>query len=162
MKLSQEDLSEKLIPIFKKKGKLFKKKTKVKARHAGEGEVVYTITSDGLETKNLANQGDMLIENHAQENYLVSQKKFEERYGKDVNIDNDWAWYIPKGSVIALKIDMELLDFLNQADKFYFMAPWGEKMIAKKSDYLVCPPDYSEVYRIAKKEFGETYKPVND
>ena len=31
-------------------------------------------------------------------------------------------------------------------------------MIVKKGDFLVSPLDYSEVYRIANKEFFETYK----
>jgi len=30
-------------------------------------------------------------------------------------------------------------------------------MVVKKGDFLVSPLDYSEVYRIAKKEFFETY-----
>ena len=34
-----------------------------------------------------------------------------------------------------------------------------EKIIVKENDFIVCPLDYSEVYRIAKKEFFETYKP---
>ena len=38
------------------------------------------------------------------------------------------------------------------------MAPWGEKMIVKVGDYLVSPLNYSEVYRIAEKEFFETYR----
>ena len=32
-------------------------------------------------------------------------------------------------------------------------------MIVKKDDFLVSPLDYSEIYRIANKEFFETYKP---
>ena len=31
-------------------------------------------------------------------------------------------------------------------------------MIVKKDDYLVSPMEYNEVYRIANKEFFETYK----
>ena len=38
------------------------------------------------------------------------------------------------------------------------MANWGEKMVVRKNDYLVSPLDNSEVYRIARKEFFETYK----
>ena len=40
------------------------------------------------------------------------------------------------------------------------MAPWGERMVVKSGDYLVAPMNYSEVYRVAEKEFFETYREV--
>ena len=53
----------------------------------------------------------------------------------------------------------ELLDQVGIDEEYYFIAAWGEEMVTKKDDYLACPLDHSEVYRIARKEFFETYKP---
>lgn len=158
--VSQQELLEITIPLFRAKGKLYEKKTKIKARPALPGEAIQTLTSDGLETKSSAVPGDMVIENPGKEKYLVSAKNFKKRYDFDKAIDETWSWYTPKGKVLALNIDQELLEFLDQPDSFYFIASWGAEMVAKKHDFLVCTPDYSEVYRIAKKEFEETYRPV--
>jgi len=40
-----------------------------------------------------------------------------------------------------------------------FTASWGEPMVLKPGDMVVSPmPDLNEVYRIARKEFFETYE----
>ena len=40
-----------------------------------------------------------------------------------------------------------------------FKAPWGEDMILKRGDYLVKDGDQG-YYRIAQKEYDETYNPI--
>jgi len=42
--------------------------------------------------------------------------------------------------------------------RFYFQADWGSKMVVKEKDFLACPVGGAEVYRIARKEFFETYR----
>jgi hypothetical protein len=40
-----------------------------------------------------------------------------------------------------------------------FVASWGRNMVLKTGDMIVSPcPNFSEVYRIARQEFDETYK----
>ena len=50
-----------------------------------------------------------------------------------------------------------MISFIDE-NEFYIITSWNEKMIVKKDDYLVSPMEYNEVYRIANKEFFETYK----
>jgi hypothetical protein len=49
-------------------------------------------------------------------------------------------------------------EFFGELEILEFVAPWGESMIVKPGDYLVTPPEKNEIYRIAQKEFEETYK----
>jgi NAD(P)-dependent dehydrogenase (short-subunit alcohol dehydrogenase family) len=44
------------------------------------------------------------------------------------------------------------------AQRVQFMAPWDQPEKVELNDFLVTPPDHSEIYRIARKEFFETYK----
>jgi len=58
--------------------------------------------------------------------------------------------YEPTGKVLAL---------LYQGPTIEFETSWGASMIMHEDDFLVCPdPRYNEVYRIARKEFFETYE----
>ena len=48
---------------------------------------------------------------------------------------------------------------LNVGEEFYITAPWGSEQLAKEGDKFVAPlPDTNEIYRIARKEFDETYR----
>ncbi|MEJ2370336.1 MAG: hypothetical protein P8Y07_05760 [Gemmatimonadales bacterium] len=60
---------------------------------------------------------------------------------------------------MALEITRELTDRFNVGEAFYISAPWGSEQLAREGDKLVSPlPDLDEVYRIARKEFGENYQ----
>jgi len=59
-----------------------------------------------------------------------------------------------------MKITRALLEKNKLKKRFYFEASWGTRMVVKENDYLVCPLTYNEIYRIAEKEFFETYQPV--
>ena len=160
--ISQEDMKAIFLPLLHKQGSIFIKKQKIWAKPAEEGEVVITVTNDGMETSNIANFGDMLIKNQtiANEMYVMSEQSFQQRYAnmEDPVLDNDgFQEFLPIGKINALLIDSQLLIKLNLPDEFYFQAPWQSKMICKKNDFLACPPDFSQVYRIAHKEFFETY-----
>ena len=160
--ISQEDMKAIFLPLLREQGQIFMKKQKVWAKPANEGEIIITMTADGMETSNVAKQGDMLVKNQtdAEEIYVVSAKSFEERYAKmeDPIFDNeDFEEFKPIGKIYALNLDSQLLTKLKLPKSFYFEAPWEGNMICKENDYLASPPDFSQVYRIARKEFFETY-----
>ncbi len=152
-----------LIPELKSTGVLYKKTKEVLARKASSGEFVKTITSDGLETINTAKEGDFIIKNQteAEEMYIIGHSKFNERYDLLREAEDHFSLYKAKGKVIALEMTSSLLSKFNLDSVFYFIAPWSEEMVTKKDDFLVCPQDYSEIYRIARKEFIETYQVDN-
>jgi hypothetical protein len=158
---TQKEVLETMLPILKAEGNVYKKFKKVYAREALEGEQIETITADGLETTNKAKSGDFIIKNQtdAEEMYILGAKKFNDRYDFLEEGPDDFSVYSAKGKVIAVEMNEKLLKQLNIANEYYFIAAWGEEMVVKKYDYLACPLDYSEVYRIARKEFFETYQP---
>jgi hypothetical protein len=161
--LTQDKIQAIFIPLLKKQGRQCAKKQNIWARVAAEGELIMTITSDGLETSNIATEGDMIVKNQtdAKEMYVMKVASFEQRYASSDEALSDsegFQEYIPIGKIWVLLIDYTLLDMLNLSEEFYFEAPWGSSMVCKKDDYLVTPPDFSQVYRIARKEFFETYK----
>ena len=154
---TQKEMIETFIPILEKEGSKYNKKTIVLAKKAREGEKVYTYTSDGKETENTAKKDDYRIKNltDAGEEYLISEKKLDSRYVKykDLGI---WSLYKATGGVLAIQFDSEKHELSSPTE---FEASWGEKMVLKDGDYLASPlPDKNEVYRIAKKEFKETYE----
>lgn len=157
---SQEMLLKDLIPYFRKSGKTYKKFRRVYARRAQEGEKIVTVTDDGVETVNTAKKGDFVVKNQtdAEEMYVMSDEKFNDRYRVLTEIEDGFAEYQPIGKIVAVELTPQVLSELNLAAEFEFMAPWGEKMVAKQGDYLVCPSDFNEIYRIARKEFFETYE----
>ena len=160
--ISQEDMKAIFLPLLRQQGEVFFKKQKIWARKANEGEIIITVTNDGLETSNVANLSDMVVKNQtiAQEIYVMSKDSFEQRYIQSEDSERDQNGYqefLPVGKINALLIDNQLLKKLILPDEFYFEAPWQSNMICKKDDYLACPPDFSQVYRIARKEFFETY-----
>lgn len=158
---SQEELQALFLPLLQSEGVLFIKNKRVLARKAVAGERIETITSDGLETVNTAESGDFIIQNQtkAKECYIINSKKFSDRYEYlSESAQEGYHFYKSKGEVFALEITTELLKSINLPAQFFFIAPWDEKMVVKKADFLVCQPDSSEIYRIARQEFFETYK----
>ena len=158
---SQKELVEIMKPVFESDGKVYKKVKKVFAKKATAGEAVQTITDDGLETTNTAKEGDFIIKNQTEagERYIVPGEKFDKLYDFSEEGPEGYSVYSAKGKIIGVEVNDALIESLNLDEEFYFIAKWNEKMIVKKGDYLASPLDYSEVYRIARKEFFETYKP---
>ncbi len=158
--ISQADFLSMIIPIMKEQGVVYVKSRKIKAREAVEGEIIITITQDGIETKNKAKPGDFVVENQtkAKEQYLIPGEKFGQRYVFEQRVNDVWSSFKPTGRVIAVQVSDVIKDELELEREFNIMASWGEKMVVKYGDMLVVPLDYSEVYRIAKQEFSETYK----
>ena len=74
-------------------------------------------------------------------------------------LGDGFSEYVAKGKIVAVEMSSALLERLGLKQEFQFMAPWDEEMVVKENDFLVSPQDFSEVYRIARKEFFETYEP---
>lgn len=164
--LSQVEMMNEFAPALAYGGKRYAKKTMVRARLAVEGEVIVTITGDGKETQNTAKAGDYVVENQtaAKEQYIVTGTTFRKRYAplsrEDAESTALFLHYKAIGKCIGIvykgRVNTENLSTLPVEIKF--MASWNEEMVLKPGDMLVAPlPDTKSVYRIAAKEFEETY-----
>jgi hypothetical protein len=158
--ITQAEIRDLLQPFFETNGRCFRKKTNVLVRQARDGERIITQTSDGLETQNTAGKGDYVLKNstEAAEEYIVSEEKLRSRYLFLEQIDEVYARYRPVGTILAMELTGPVRNTLGLPDPFLFIAEWGETMIAREGDYLV-QTGSREVYRIARKEFFETYEP---
>lgn len=148
-------------PYFAENAKSYRKFARVLACIAKEGQRVETITSDGLETFNIAREGDYLVQNltDASELYLVPKDKFEKRYSRVEQVDENSALYQSTTQISALELTEGLIQTLSLPQTIYFIAPWNEQMVAKQGDFLAIPQGATlEIYRIAAKEFNETYR----
>ena len=160
---SQEALMDRIVPILRDEGLSYRKFQPILAREARPGETVETTTGDGKETVNQAGAEDYVVKNQtkAGEMYIVEKEEFEKRYEFQKEAADGFSEYRPKGTIVALEMTPAMLNRLGLETTFYFMASWDEKMVVKKDDFLVSPPDFSEVYRIARKEFFETYRAID-
>jgi len=157
--ITQQEMLAHFLPILEKSGKRYKKKTMVRAKKAQAGLVVVTKTSDGDETQNTAEAGDWLVENQTSTNelYLVKAETFKKKYILVQALEKGWGCYQPKGEILGLILTDSHFEELGTTKVLQFQAPWKYSMVAKVGDLLVVPPEKDEIYRIAKKEFGETY-----
>ncbi len=157
--ISQQGLMARVLPMLRSEGKVYEKTRTIYARLAKEGEHIDTITSDGFETTNTAKKGDFIVKNktEAEECYILSSESFNKTYEYLRAYDENYNEYIPNKKIIGLEINSSFFAEENEKE-LYFVAPWGAKMVVKENDFLVCPTDYSEIYRIARKEFFETYQ----
>jgi hypothetical protein len=157
---TQQEMLAHFIPIFEKSGKRYRKKSLIKAKKAVLGTVVFTKTSDGVETKNVALAGDMLVQNQtsSEEQYLVKAETFESKYEMIDSLGNGWACYKPKGIMIGYELTEEDLKTFGVSERIEFQTPWKDTMFVRKGDFLVTPADQNEIYRVARKEFLESYQ----
>ena len=160
--ISQKEMLAHFLPKMETQGKRYKKKSLILAKKAESGLVVITRTSDGIETKNTAEKGDWLVENQtsAKESYLIKAETFEKKYTLMDSLGNGWGCYRPKGEIIAMIVSEDDIKNLGGGENFEFQAPWKESIVLKPGDYLVASLEKSEIYRVAKKEFQETYELV--
>lgn len=160
--LTQSEILEKLRPVLENEGNVYQKKKNVLARPAQTGEVIQTLTGDGLETTNAAEDGDFIVQNQttAGEMYIVPAHKFTQRYTHLRTVDEHWNEYQPIGRIVALELTPALLQRLHLPEEFIFIAPWDDPMTAKAGDFMGGPESLTEVYRLARKEFFETYAPA--
>jgi hypothetical protein len=147
--MSQEEAIAKFMPEIESNGTDFEKFTQIKARIARPGEMIETITADGKETMNQAQQGDFVVSNlgGSGEEYILSGDKLTKRY-KEVGDGIYQATGECRGVVYS-------------GPETSFQASWGQPMVLKPGDMIVTPlPQKGEVYRIARQEFESTYKPI--
>ncbi len=151
--MSQKEFLEINFPHIFENGDNYSKFGLVLVRRAEPKEYIETWTADGLETTNYANDGDFVLRNlqtEYQEEYIVTEEMFFKRYKFFYYSDNDHAVYMPTGRVRAVTY---------YGEETSFIANWGRPMALKSGDYIVTPyPDLNEIYRIAAKEFHETYQ----
>jgi len=159
--ISQAAMLQKVLPLMAT-AQFYGKFRNVWARVATTTELIQTFTSQGKETTRVAQPGDFIVKNltTAAEEYVVEPEKFHQRYQWLHKNDDGLDEYQPKGTVLALLCDAELQQKLALRYPFEFEAAWGENQIVYAGDYLVCPPDKSEVYKISPVEFAQTYKPL--
>lgn len=150
--MTQKEAYDLFFPCIESQGKIYHKTSLVYARKAKSGEFIETWTADGLETTNYAKEGDFVLKNlntQSQEEYIVTEEMCIQRYDMLYQTEDGYILK-PKGKVKAT---------VYQGSDMEFVASWGRNMVLKTGDMIVSPcPKFDEVYRIARKEFDETYK----
>ena len=149
--MTQDQAYNEFIPYINDTGKIYRKISPIYARIAVKNEYIETWTEDGLETTNYAKIGDYVVQNlytSMKEEYIVSADMMFQRYEFVCNLDAGGI-YKPKGRVKAS---------IYSGEEIKFVAKWGRMMTLKPGDMIVTPlPNCKEVYRIAAKEFYESY-----
>lgn len=107
---------------------------------------VFTFTTDGLETKNTAQVGDMIMSGVTGEQYVIRRDKFVKLYDLF-----DGTTVVPNQTPRTVAQCL----WRPGIPEIQFTASWGEQMVLKLGDFLV--RDGDNVYRIARKEFLESY-----
>ncbi len=159
--IEQTVLMNEVLPLIRAADQQYEKYRQIHARPAAPGETITSITDDGEETTNTAGTEDMVVRNltGAQELYIVGKEKFADRYEEVEPVDDEWTLYTPLGEVMAIEITRDLTDKFKVGEEFCIIAPWGSEQLAREGDMFVSPlPGLDEVYRIARKEFEETYR----
>lgn len=151
--MTQKEACDHYMPQIEATGRVYEKFTEIEARPATYGEVIVTVTAAGKETTNKADEGDFVVHNMtgAREEYILAGKKLAARYVRlsDLAVAG-WCRYQATGSCMA---------FVYHGSDTEFIATWGEPMKLQTGDMIATPlPEKGEVYRIAAKEFGETYR----
>ena len=110
---------------------------------------VVTVTSDGKETQNVAEEHDIIMSGPSRENYVVKASKFPKLYTGGL------------GSTVVPEQGPRTVAEYTGNTPISFKAPWGEQMVLKPGDYLVKDGD-AGYYRIAQAEYKQTYNPLNE
>jgi hypothetical protein len=141
-------------------------KTKpVDVRPAEPGEVIVTIIKgEGKETQSPpAKPGDMVVRNRCpetgNEQILVQAASFSRRYEGPISARaaDGWLPYRPRG------VQMRFVVIAEQDGEFTFIAPWGERMVARPGDSIVQDANNQEdTYRVSKAAFACTYEVLRD
>ena len=134
-------------PVYKKQGR-------VEARLATVGEEITTTLEGGAkETVNRANEGDRIVTNPSGEQYIISEKRFLDRY----EATDESGMYSAKGYCRAIP---------NPFGKpIEIMASWGSPQTGDERCLIADTCDASgkvdgEPYLIDADAFAKTYKQV--
>ena len=134
---------QKLVYKYVEDGKPGSMEPMTYTKSKGKQDVV-TTTTDGKETQNVAEEGDIIMSGATGENYVIKGAKFSKLYHGNVG-----------GDVYPEQSPRQVALYTGGETKF--KAPWGEDMVIKPGDYLVKDPANTGYYRIAKVEFEKTY-----
>ena len=92
----------------------------------------------------------------------MKEAAFSKKYSLHQALGDGWGAYRAKGEVFAKQLtSKEILDFTGPND-FDFEGPQNKTVSLRPGDYMIIPIDKSEVYRITKKEFEQTYERVKE
>lgn len=141
---------------------LARKTRLVDVRAAKPGEVIVTvIKGEGKETQSPpAASGDRVVKNRCaatgNEQILVGSATFAQRYIGPLKLGtvaDGWQTYRPRG------VPMRFVGVGPNDGTFSFLAPWGERMVARPGDVIVQDRrDPKNTYRIARAAFECTYE----
>jgi hypothetical protein len=144
---------------------LARKSKPVDVRPAKPDEVIVTmVDGEGKETQSPpAKSGDMVVRNRCpetgNEQILVPAASFLRRYEGPIGATdaNGWSPYRPRG------VQMRFVVVTEQDGSFNFIAPWGERMVARPGDLIVQDVKNSkDTYRVAKAAFACTYEVLRE
>jgi len=121
---TQKEMKQLVLPLLKRKGRIYRKFKKILARKAKGKEVIETVTGDGKETVNRAKPGDYIVKNQtvAGEEYILNAKKFRSRYNYRKRSKAGYSEYEPTGRIYAIEVNQRLLRKFNVKSRFYFIA----------------------------------------
>lgn len=125
------------------------------ARLGKVGEKIITTIDGEDETVNTVKDGDVVVQGPKDELYVLSSKKFNERYHVNTPLTHSFQKYKAKGLIRAYE---------HKDKSFKFLASWNEEMLCNEGDFLAAPFDNKhwttpeEVYRIEHDVFHLTYK----
>jgi len=164
--LTQDQMISLLSKTIQDSGEHYKKFGTVEARPAVVGEVIVTVTKDGKETEKTAGEEDYVIKNPGGEEYIIGKKKLSGRYKLLPTLVADaglaYSVYAAQGECFGVVVTPEIITLIGLEENtktFEFEPSWGGSMKCNLGDMLVSTSrDVPEVYRIAIKEFNETYK----
>jgi len=108
---------------------------------------VETHTADGKETTNTANKDDVIMSGPSREKYVIKSAKFPKLYNGKMGAE-----------VVPDQTPRQVAQYPSSLPATELTASWGETMPVKPGDYVVKDGD-THYYRIAKKEYEETYNP---
>ena len=149
--MRQEEAYSYFFPEIRDNGQEYFKTCLIYAYPAHLNEYIETWTADGLETTNYAKEGDFVVMNlytSMKEEYIVCPDMMTARYDFIFSL-SEGGIYKPTGKVKAA---------IYSGEEIQFIAKWGRNMTLKPGDMIVTPlPHCKEVYRIAAKEFYESY-----
>lgn len=167
--IKQKELVNDYLKTIVAKNHVYQKVKEVFAEEAIGGEHIVTITSSGYETKNTAKKGDYIVTNQteSQEKYIISKTAFKRDYKRTKTSKNS---YIKTSTIYALEFTKEnfpeLFEKINKESPsnsaLYIETSWKESQVVRENDYLACDQKQTEIYRIDRKEFNETYGIVNN
>lgn len=161
---SQQEIIAHFFALLQEGGQRYTKKSLIRAKKAIPGMLVITRTSDGKEFENTADPGDWLIENQTSvsEHYLMKEAIFSKKYTLHQALGEGWGAYCAKGRVYAKQVTLMEIHSFAGTQFLDFEGPRNKTVSLHSEDYLVIPTDQSEVYRIASKEFEQTYEQVKE